>query len=119
MASVGDERLIAAAGSLDGLWSPDRSYYLEFTTGAFEGERFEVEATLSGGQVVAVDLASARNTRRDWDPGALLGSTFVIREHCELAGSVSQGTIHGRQRSWPGCSIVLLHSGPVSLDARG
>jgi hypothetical protein len=65
-----------------------QAYYLEATSGAIEGERFEIDVAstmLCSAGYVAVDLASARSTVSSLAVGATNGCTFAIRSHVTLA----------------------------------
>ena len=64
------------------------SYYLEVTSGALEGERFEVDETLTAAAtpgVLVVDLDNANSTMPNMAVGALVGMKVALRPHMTLA----------------------------------
>ena len=64
------------------------SYYLEVTSGALEGERFEVDEVLTAAAtpgVLVVDLDAANSTLPNMAVGALVGMKVAIRPHMTLA----------------------------------
>ena len=64
------------------------SYYLEVTSGALEGERFEVDETLTAAAtpgVLVIDLDNANSTMPNMAVGALVGMKVALRPHMTLA----------------------------------
>ena len=64
------------------------SYYLEVTSGALEGERFEVDEALTAAAtpgVLVIDLDNANSTMPNMAVGALVGMKVALRPHMTLA----------------------------------
>ena len=61
------------------------AYYIEITSGASQGHRFDIDTATSGVNAFGVLLASANNTATTL-PTNLASSHYVVRQHLTLAG---------------------------------
>jgi hypothetical protein len=79
---------VASSASPSSVLVAGAAYYLEVTSGALEGERYEVDVTttltLAAGRV-ALDLTSARSTAASVSLATLNGCAVAIRPHLTLA----------------------------------
>ncbi|MGK0185766.1 MAG: putative repeat protein (TIGR03806 family) [Verrucomicrobiales bacterium] len=76
--------ITTAAGSVTGLLESGARYYLEITSGADGGHRFDLAESGSAGNTLVVDFsADAANTRATL-PSGLAGAQFVVRRHLTI-----------------------------------
>ncbi|MCB1224442.1 MAG: DUF11 domain-containing protein, partial [Verrucomicrobiales bacterium] len=66
--------------SIESVFQPGRSYYIEVTMGDHEGHRFEVNEAASSGTTLVLDTASPLNTLTTV-PSTLQGDSIALREH--------------------------------------
>ena len=107
---------ITGASSLGAsLESSPASYYLEVTSGANVGDRFDVnvDATKTSNNGTLTLMASARNTANAQSVSLAAGSGVVVRKHVTLdqvRASLS-GTLIGDDSSYSNADVIYLHNG--------
>lgn len=74
-------------------FTPQKQYYIEIAEGLSAGHRFEIDEAGSGGNVVAVDLASTLNTTATLP--VLNGELIRIREHWTVNEVFDKALFHG------------------------
>lgn len=91
------------------------SYYMEVTSGANVGDRFEVnvDATKTSNNGTITLIASARNTANAQSVNLTSGSTVVVRKHVTLdqIRSSMSGTLRGDDNSSSNADVIYLHNG--------
>ena len=94
VSQVEDETLIASSAGLLDVISPNRAYYMEFTSGAKEGHRVDVDEDAVEDQRIAIDWSVNHNTLDTLSDEDLRGSSFVIREHWTMADAYRKELFH-------------------------
>ena len=107
--------LTGASGLGASLENAPASYYLEVTSGANVGDRFDVDvsATKSANNATITLASNSRNTANAQAVNLASGSGVVVRKHVTLdqVRSSLAGTLRGDDNSYANADVLYVHNG--------
>jgi hypothetical protein len=110
--NTSDSITISGASGINSLLNATTPYYVEVTSGALEGERFDVNFATTTSDTVGINTSSPNNTEL-LTSGALSGSSVALRAHVTISQvqSMFSGELVGNNTQASADQIIVVDGG--------